>query len=289
MAKFNYSEWEQSSPTTKTENNFKKVGYFNALKNDGDEVVVRFPYASTEEFDLVNIHKVKVGTYYRNVSCLRGSKEPLDLCPLCVSGNDPRKSLFFVKMIIYQTGESGLIEAVPCVWERPISFAKQLATYISEYGDLKNYVFKIKRQGARGDLKTTYSIIPTNRDFYTAETGYVLDFSAFDTLDLSKHSYMNKTLDDINYYISTGAFPEIVKESIPQQNISYGNAQVQAPTTTRQPMYGQNLNGTPSQNYVQYNQPQPAQPVGVGQPATYTQPSSQVNQAPTQPRRTYTY
>ena len=54
MAKFNYEELEQIQQATSSNKEDKaKVGYFNSLKNDGDEAIVRFVYSNPSQFDFI--------------------------------------------------------------------------------------------------------------------------------------------------------------------------------------------------------------------------------------------
>lgn len=103
MAQISYADYEQAvnSPSNKTEGN--RVGYFN-LKNDQDEAIVRFAYSSSQEFDLVGVHTIKVGNAYRKINCLRTPHDPLEVCPLCASGAKTA-SKFFVKLIEYVKDE----------------------------------------------------------------------------------------------------------------------------------------------------------------------------------------
>lgn len=205
MAKFNYENLPtNTSSTTKYERG--RVGFFNALKDDGDEAIVRFNYSSSKEFELVSVHKVKIGNGYRAVSCLKEHEhDSLSKCPLCANGDTP-KIRFFVEMLVYTRDETGNIVAKPMIWERPASFARYLNTCLAEYGDLKNVVFKLRRQGARGDMKTTYTCMFANPSVYKDDI-YVKDFHDFENLDLSKFAYQVRSYDDMKEYNHTGEFP----------------------------------------------------------------------------------
>ena len=181
-----------------------KVGYFK-LADDGDEALVRFDYSDVHQFNLVHVHSVKIGDNYRRVSCLRGPYDPLEKCPLC-NANEKLFSKVYIKLIEYTKNESGNIVATPKVWERPEAFAMTIASYIQEYGDLRDCVFKIKRIGKKGDLKTEYQVLPTNPMKYSEENGFVKDFTDLDSLDLSHHSYMNKTKEEMETFLRTGDF-----------------------------------------------------------------------------------
>lgn len=202
MAEFSFEELnkQQESKQQATRTERPRVGYFS-LKDDGDEAIVRFNYSSSKEFNLVTVHTVKIGERYRDISCLD------DNCPFCTE-YDNKSRKFYVKLIEYTRDENGQIVATPKVWKRPAMFAQTLNSYLIEYGDLKNIVFKIKRRGKKGELSTTYDLMLANPSIYKDEL-YAKDFSGFDNFDLSRHSYMNKTREEMFEFIEKGEFPQI--------------------------------------------------------------------------------
>lgn len=208
MATVNFEAYKQQekerSNKSSSQKEFKKVGYLNTLRDDGDEVIVRFAYDSPSQFDTVTVHREQVGSRYTYVSCLRDAYAPLTDCPLCARG-DAVTTRFFVKVLVYELDENGNVVASGKVWDRPISFAYKLADFCKEYPDLSDYIFKIKRRGDKGSLKTEYDIIPTNPNIYKQEI-YVKDFSCFDNFDLSHHSYYDKSFDEVENFVSTGNF-----------------------------------------------------------------------------------
>ena len=237
MAKFDFENYEKQQTQKTEKQDYAKVGYFNSLKNDGDEAIVRFNYTNASEFDLLAAHNEKVGDNYRYISCLRSATEPIEKCPLCQRG-DAVTLRFFVKLIEYVKDENGNIVPVAKIWNRPVNFARQLKAYIDEYGNLKDLIFKVKRHGEKGSLQTNYDIIPANRAVYK-ENIYVKDFSAFDTLDLAHHSYYDLNYDEVNYYITTGEIPareKVEQKEEVQQQAPAQTTQTQAPVTEQQPV-----------------------------------------------------
>lgn len=218
---------KERSVKSSSQKEYKRVGYLNSLKDDGDEVIVRFVYDDPSQFDIVTAHKETIDGKYRYVSCLRNAYEPLTKCPLCSRG-DPVTSRFFVKVLVYELDESGNINANGKVWDRPVSFAHKLADYCKEYENLSDYIFKIKRRGERGSMKTEYEIVPTNPNVYKPEI-YVKDFSCFDNFDLSHHSYYDKSYEEVANFVEKGSFDsqEKVEESLPVQQPTYTQPQVQ--------------------------------------------------------------
>ena len=148
------------------------------LKNDGDSVVVRFPYHSMDDIKFETTHTVTFPgeRFGKRVRC-----EGAD-CPLCKQGVkvDVR---FFVKAIVYVTDPtSGGVTLVPSIWDRPAAFADiDLKNLIMEYGDLTESLFKIKRNGSGLDTRYTISII-TNKAVYNPEV-YKADFTGLESID----------------------------------------------------------------------------------------------------------
>lgn len=215
MSVYSYESFlknKSEKPETAKKSKFQKVGYFK-LDNDGDTAVVRFAYSTPKEFMLADVHTVEVDGRYKRVVCLReDGNEPISNCPLCEAGEKLSKK-FYVKLIEYTKDEQGNVVATPKVWERPRAFADDLASKFEEYGEpLSNHIFKIKRRGAKGDMKTTYDVNYANPELYKESVGYVKDFSAFDNFDLSKHSFYVKTYEEIAEFLKTGKFPDTVKE-----------------------------------------------------------------------------
>jgi len=236
MARFDYSSYEAKKRENSTQaekgSKEKKFDFFN-LNQDGDEAIVRFPYKNVDELDTVSVHMLykKQGDKYPSlkINCLREPFEPLNKCPLCESGEKPTTK-FFCKFIEYKKDDTGKMTARAKVWERSMSIATKLSSFIEEYGDLSNMVFKIKRYGKSGDKDTHYEIIPARQDIYT-DAVCVKDFSAFEGLDLVKLLVRNKTESEMNYYLENGEFPvRETKESSTPDNVSESKSEVHTST-----------------------------------------------------------
>lgn len=208
MAKLDYSSYESVSTKTNSKQR-SNVGYFNSLKDNNDSTIVRFAYSSPAEFDIVTVHKVQVDGKWKSVSCLKGPYDAVDNCPLCKAGVKLNRKIY-IKLIEYVKDANGQVVAQPKIWERPAEgkndFAKKLANFINVYGDLRNMVFQIVRNGYKGSMDTTYDILPVNAQIYP-ENIYVKNFSDFDSLDLAHHSYLEKNFDELSQYVATGSFP----------------------------------------------------------------------------------
>ena len=269
MGQFNYDDFlkkEQNKP----QGNFEKGNIkflSNYLQNDGDMVLVRFPYGTPNDFTFYSLHRVSVEGKFRNVLCLRNDNEPVQNCPLCAKG-DNAKDKILIQCIAYIQGEKG-IEIVPCVWERPAKFARKIADCIEGFG---NSVYKITRSGAKGSQNTDYNLIPAGNPQIYNEQAYPSDFSGFNNFKFNNFMFLDRTYDELVQFVQTGSMPQRQKQE---------NAQPQ--NYNQQPTYPQ----APQQTY--------AQPQGFAQPQQYAQPQgyaqaeanpfNQSNVAPQQPQQ----
>lgn len=214
--------------------NRPRVSYFG-LKDDGDEAIVRFAYSSPDELEIFTTHQVTIDGRFRRVNCLRGPKEPLDNCPLCASGQNYQNRVY-LKLVEYVRNEDGTITPTAKVWERPVSYLQIISNLFSEYGDISDCVFKVKRSGERGSMQTTYNIMFGNPTIYNAQL-YPKDFSAFEGYEILGGPLMNKTFTEMQELVSDAA--EVEK---PAQNNQTFTPQV----TLTQPT---SLDGTTNQSF----------------------------------------
>lgn len=211
MAKVNFNNVDEIEAQTQGNGGpGSDVGFFT-LRNDNDEAVVRFMCDSTDDFEILTVHDVQLGSKYRKVNCIRDPREPLDNCPLCKSGARINNR-FFIKLIQYDKvpdPTTGMVRVVPkaMMWERSTAYAKTLKSYLDNYGPLSDIICKIIRHGKAGDMQTTYEIVPNlskavyKDEIYVKETNLFGDFEAFGTV------VMDRTADEMNYFLATGEFP----------------------------------------------------------------------------------
>lgn len=213
MAQFNFKEYLKQEAargqSVSTTGPAYKVGYFK-LSNDKEEAIVRFNYSSTEQFHFASVHSVKTPVGYKKISCLReGWNDPREKCPLCSCGIDEVSKIsqkLYVELTRYVQQSDGTYTPVAEVWEKPAGFAKELASYLQKLGDLRNFVFVITRNGAKGSRDTTYTLMLGPDAIYKPEM-FPIDFSAFEGYDLTKHGYYVKTAEEMEAFLETGDFP----------------------------------------------------------------------------------
>lgn len=217
MATYNYDEYVEKKKETEK----PRVGYFSSLKDDGDEAYVRFDYDSKQDFSVVTVHKIKVGDRYREVECLKKDlKSPVSTCPFCE--NKQQMSVrVYVRLIEYVKDDKGNVTVQPSIWARSKSFVGDLMEALKDAvsdGDIapdakiRDLVFRIRRKGAKGDLKTSYGIKVAKQAIYPEST-YVKDFSAFKDFTPAHHSYMVRTAEEMRNFIATGKFKPDTEEA----------------------------------------------------------------------------
>jgi len=211
MAKVNFNNVDEIEAQTQGNGGpGSDVGFFT-LRNDNDEAVVRFMCDSTDDFEILTVHDVQIGSKYRKVNCIRDPREPLDNCPLCKSGARINNR-FFIKLLQYDKvtdPATGMVRVVPkaMMWERSTAYAKTLKSYLDNYGPLSDIICKIIRHGKAGDMQTTYEIVPNlskavyKDEIYVKDTSLFGDFEAFGTV------VMDRTADEMNYFLASGEFP----------------------------------------------------------------------------------
>lgn len=254
MAQFNYKDYEASKATKSTGQGQKSNTHFlgEYLKNDGDSVVVRFPYSSMEDVEFESTHLVK-GVFPGDIYGKRVRCAGDNVCPLCAQGvkTDIR---FFVKLIAYVSDGVGGITLVPTIWDRPAAFADiDIKNLMTEYGDISEHLFKIKRNGSGTATRYTINIL-MNKTVYNPEI-YVKDFSSLESVDAAK--ILTKSIEQYNEALnpsSTSKPVETVQTVAPQTPVTQVTPvqpTVQSTSVTQtEPAATQTTNGPTRQRYV---------------------------------------
>lgn len=235
MSQFNYNDYQNAISRAQSNTEFAKVGFFK-LSDDGDEALVRINCASVEDLQFASVHQLGAAQKWMKISCLN-TLGTTGKCPLCNAANGdtskgPRKRVFVQMMCSYKDKMTGQwSQAVPVIWERPAGFSKELCNKLRDYGDLRQVLLKITRNGRAGDMQTTYSMDYAVPTVFKPEM-VPMDFSAFANFNINKHSYWEKTADEINTFLTTGSFPEVAKANTEKEA-----APVQAQQVPVQPAY----------------------------------------------------
>lgn len=283
MAKVNFNNMQDDSAYSTTNNNGNDVGFFT-LRNDNDEAIVRFMCDSTDDFEILTVHDIKVGDKFRKINCIRDFKDPVENCPLCASGTKINQR-FFIKLLQYDKTtdpSTGMVTVTPkaMIWERSTAYAKTLKSYLDNYGPLSDVICKVIRHGKAGDMQTTYEIVPNlNKAIYKDEV-YVKDASLFGDFNAFGTIVMDKSYEEIMQFQMTGQFPVREKtetntgtsvlstpQMTPSVNQGYAPSQFNA---TAQPAQSYGYTGDVVQQTTTSPQFNTAAPQQFTQPVTQT-------------------
>lgn len=296
MSQFSFADYQNVVAQAQNEGS-SKVGYFK-LKDDGDEALVRINCATVEDLLFASVHTLQAGGKWMKVSCLNPLGNYDSSCPLCsaVKNGDKRiskagKKVYLEMLCAYKDKTTGQFSAaIPVIWERPAAFSRDIANKLKDYGDLRNVVLKITRNGAAGDMKTTYGM-----DFiphYNTPELVSTDFSAFENFNIAKHSYWEKSVEDINTFLMTSDFPAAATAN-GANTANVATAPAQAPQAPVNPYAQMMAQAMPAQQPAipiaqtpVYNAPATAPVVAPAQPAPSVAPAQPVVtpvQTPAQP------
>jgi hypothetical protein len=251
MSQFSYADYQNvvAQAQANANGDGTKVGYFK-LKDDGDIAIARINLSSTDEFSFAAVHTIGINGKWMKVSCLNPLGANNGACPLCSAHNaNPKgsiskaaKKMFIPMMVSYRDPNSatGYTTPIPVVWDRPAGFSRELANKLMIAGDLRNTLVLITRNGKANDMQTTYSmdILPAEHPVFKPEM-IPADFSAFNNFNVARHSYWEKTAEEIQTYLTTGQFPERAQTNTQQPAPTAVNTAdaYSAPATTAVPSY----------------------------------------------------
>ena len=140
-----------------TEYNNARYGGMFMLKNDGDSADVVFMYRSIDDVLVADTHYIKSDDYNGYVHCL-GQR----ICPACERGIRVQPKIF-IPLYVIDTGEL-------LFWDRSVRFQQQMENDVfSKFSNPSEFIFRITRNGAAGDINTRYAIqaVYRNNDEYS--------------------------------------------------------------------------------------------------------------------------
>lgn len=220
MSQFSYADYQNvvAQAQANANGDGTKVGYFK-LKDDGDIAIARINLSSTDEFSFAAVHTIGANGKWMKVSCLNPLGANIGSCGLCSAhAANPKgsiskaaKKMFIPMMVSYRdpNAATGYTAPAPVIWDRPAAFSRELANKLMIAGDLRNTLVLITRNGKANDMQTTYSmdILPADHPVFKPDM-IPADFSAFNNFNIARHSYWEKTPEEIQTYLTTGQFPE---------------------------------------------------------------------------------
>ena len=219
MAQFSYDQYQNVVAQAQANGEGSaKVGFFK-LKDDGHIAIARLNIGSTDELMFASVHTIGSNGKWTKVSCLNPLGSYNGECALCAahaanpkgSVSKAAKKVFIPMIVSYRDPNSatGYTAPAPVIWDRPAAFSRELANKLMIAGDLRNTLVLITRNGKANDMQTTYSmdILPADHPVFKPEM-IPNDFSAFNNFNIARHSYWEKTAEEISAYLATGQFPE---------------------------------------------------------------------------------
>ena len=175
------------------------AGYFK-LQDDGDVARVRFLYGGIDDVEGDAVHVVKIDDKKRYVNCLRAYNEPKDACPFCREGKYQVVKLFIP---VYNIDEDKVQ-----IWERGKKMFNKMSSLCSRYKNIVSHVFEIERNGAKGSKDTIYEIYEVDKDD--------AKLSDFEQPEIMGSAILDKSVDDMEFYLENGYFPPEDGEEKPQ-------------------------------------------------------------------------
>lgn len=221
MAQFTFEQYQAAAAKAATGgdgNNSTRIGFFK-LSNEGAEALVRFDVSTINDLHFATVHKPVFGKKFESkdhpwavISCCNPFGQTTGSCPLCQMAEQPNsivakaKKTVYVKMLVsYKDPTTGTYSAPqPVIWERPAGFAKEISAKLQTYGNLREVLMKITRTGS--GTETRYIMDYAPEKIYKPEM-IPADFSAFNNLQINRHSYWEKSADEIRTFLATGEFP----------------------------------------------------------------------------------
>lgn len=207
MSQISYKSFEVSKQAN-TQSQGPRVGFF-ALKNNGDEAIVRILHDSPEDFDIMAVHPVVINGKHRKMNCIRDARDEINACPLCAAG-EPIQQRLYIHLLEYVRQDDGSVKPFARVWERSVQYISTLKNLIDEYGPLSDNIFKIKRNGEPGSMDTTYSILYASPNTCNPNI-YVKDMELAKNIKSLGSAVIDKNYDELV------AFVNGTSEPVPQQ------------------------------------------------------------------------
>lgn len=298
MAQFTYEQYQTATAKAATgvaEAGSNKVGFFK-LASEGAEALVRFDVSTINDLHFATVHKPVFGKKFESkdhpwavISCCNPFGQTTGSCPLCQMAEQPdsivtkAKKTVYVKMLVaYKDPTTGVYSAPqPVIWERPAGFAREISAKLQTYGSLKEILMKITRTGKGTDTRYIMDYAPEK--IYKPEM-IPADFSAFDGFQINKHSYWEKSAEEIRAFLATGEFPSNAATTNTTSISRTAPANHTTPTYSQPTAVDFAAHAAPQQifNHAPNTQTVPAQP--VVQPTPTVQPTPVAQAAPEAPK-----
>lgn len=210
------------------------TGFFT-ISNDKEVKRVRFMYNNVDDIEGYAVHRVEIGDgKFRYVNCLRDYNDAKDMCPFC------RENMFTQARLIIPV--YNIDEDAVQLWDRGKTFFQKMTSLCSRYASgkdtLVSHIFEVERNGKPKDMKTTYEIYEVDQDDTTLN-------DLPEVPDILGGFVLDKTADDMEYYLEEGEFPPEDNDEEPVRRRSESRSSSRSSsdrTTTRRTPAGRRSN-----------------------------------------------
>ena len=187
------------------------AGQFFSLNDDGEVASVRFMYNGIDDIEAYAVHEVEIDGKRKAVNCIRSYDEPKSKCPFCNANNFQRVKVY-IPLYDVETGDVK-------IWERGKKFIPKLTGVAARYANsstpLVAHTFDIERHGKKNDAQTSYEIYETGVDKTRLE-------DLPEMPEVLGTIILDKTADEMNYYLDTGSFPGVGNSNVSRNDNSDG-------------------------------------------------------------------
>lgn len=188
---------------------FKKIDYLS-LKKDKEIAKIRLLYNGADDIEAYVVHRVKVRFNDREfdlpVNCL--AENSIEDCPFC-KAKLPKSARIYIPVFDEKDGTFKF-------WDRPNSFYSQLSGVCSRNPNTVSQVFEIERNGEEGSNRPGYQFYPIGQPDGTTIDDILDDCDFEEMPDPVGTKILDKTADEMEYYITHGEFPsERSDEDVP--------------------------------------------------------------------------
>ena len=176
----------------------KKIDYLS-LKKDKETAKIRLLYNGVNDIEGIVTHRVKVDKWDLPVNCLLEQGSPIDDCPFCRE-RYPKQARIYIP--VFDENDYAFK-----FWDRPNSFYSQLSGIVSRNPNTVSQVFEIERNGEEGSKRPSYAFYPVGQPDGTTIDDILEDCGYEKMPDPVGTKILDKTADEMEYYIRNGSFP----------------------------------------------------------------------------------
>ena len=184
-------------------------GAYFKLTNDKEVAKVRILLEKPDDIEdyMKSVHDVEIDGKHRWVNCLRDYDDPIDKCPFCKEKHNRVKKAVPRVFVPFYNIDKDEVQ----IFDRGKMYIPTLTSFLSRYNkpSVVAHIVEVERNGAANDMKTTYPLYEVDKDDSTLE-----DFPEIPEI-VGNRFVLDKSEDDMNYFLDTGEFPPADNEEQP--------------------------------------------------------------------------